>query len=298
MSNNIVLKRFTYDWLIRFAELHPFQLYDYHDDEAGPIPQGAYNPLDSKYAKISPLFTTLINRYMPYIYQTRELFVEEGIIQEDKLPSNNKTKVYACECLELGDIVPGSISSLQAKRVTFFYSGQLSFYHSHSIQCIYTADELKYLLKSCPFGKVFFGIGIFDKPTMFSEIWPLLKKFTKICLDIENLNYGENVATVLRENQVFPDMLILQKLNVSDKAVLDIIDYNLSLPESIKEFRLRFLEPKPLPFYDTIVAKFASAGYQIGQCSKPETKFTGMEMMVRDNTIDFQSSSEGIYHIM
>uniref|UniRef100_A0A7E4ZV04 Uncharacterized protein n=1 Tax=Panagrellus redivivus TaxID=6233 RepID=A0A7E4ZV04_PANRE len=83
-SNGSAVTRFTYDWLIRFAELHPFKLTEYFHkteletanekdntqlpDNVEDFPKGAYDPRRSKYAAVSPLFTNLVTRYMPYLH--------------------------------------------------------------------------------------------------------------------------------------------------------------------------------------------------------------------------------------
>uniref|UniRef100_A0A7E4UN36 Transposase n=1 Tax=Panagrellus redivivus TaxID=6233 RepID=A0A7E4UN36_PANRE len=65
-----VIKRFTYDWLIRFAELDPFEApKKFHIKD--------YYHKTSKYSAISPRFTTLISRYMPDVICAKSLSIEE-----------------------------------------------------------------------------------------------------------------------------------------------------------------------------------------------------------------------------
>uniref|UniRef100_A0A7E4UXV9 Fibronectin type-III domain-containing protein n=1 Tax=Panagrellus redivivus TaxID=6233 RepID=A0A7E4UXV9_PANRE len=101
-SNNTAIRRFTYDWLIRFAELCPFETHDVW--KVGEFQEGPYNPFTSKYA-ISPMFTTLITRYMPNLYYMFEVRILNGEIQypndlqQPKRSANQKQTVFICgEC--------------------------------------------------------------------------------------------------------------------------------------------------------------------------------------------------------
>uniref|UniRef100_A0A7E4VGF0 HORMA domain-containing protein n=1 Tax=Panagrellus redivivus TaxID=6233 RepID=A0A7E4VGF0_PANRE len=80
-SNNTVIKRVTYDWLIRFAELHPIESNDYDDPDYDYLPEGLYDPLESKYVAISSFFTTIITRYIPYIFQMQNVTIKNSLPQ-------------------------------------------------------------------------------------------------------------------------------------------------------------------------------------------------------------------------
>uniref|UniRef100_A0A7E4UY75 Anoctamin n=1 Tax=Panagrellus redivivus TaxID=6233 RepID=A0A7E4UY75_PANRE len=73
-SNVSAVNRFTYDWLIRFIELHPLKMEEYFNVEYRKhwvtVNHNELRPDDylSKYVAISPMFTNLINRYMPYAF--------------------------------------------------------------------------------------------------------------------------------------------------------------------------------------------------------------------------------------
>uniref|UniRef100_A0A7E4VC75 Calponin-homology (CH) domain-containing protein n=1 Tax=Panagrellus redivivus TaxID=6233 RepID=A0A7E4VC75_PANRE len=72
-SNDSAIKRFTYDWLIRFAELHPFLLQDSFDSRF----QGLLLPNRSKYSCISPLLASVIARYMPSLFYDNKLLIKD-----------------------------------------------------------------------------------------------------------------------------------------------------------------------------------------------------------------------------
>uniref|UniRef100_A0A7E4ZV76 Hemicentin-1 n=1 Tax=Panagrellus redivivus TaxID=6233 RepID=A0A7E4ZV76_PANRE len=90
-SNDSAIKRFTYDWLIRFAELHPFLL---NDSPYGEVRLGVFKSHRSKYAAISPLFTTVIVRYMPYLFYSVCISIEYGLINGWFLPNSKRCSIY------------------------------------------------------------------------------------------------------------------------------------------------------------------------------------------------------------
>uniref|UniRef100_A0A7E4VFA4 BTB domain-containing protein n=1 Tax=Panagrellus redivivus TaxID=6233 RepID=A0A7E4VFA4_PANRE len=295
-SNNTVIKRFTYDWLIRFAELHPIEINDYDVPDYGQVPQGPQDPLESKYAAISPFFTTIISRYMPYIFHKADLLVENGVIkaEEDELPPHNKTKVYACENLEFSNLKPGTISLLKNNRISFYYSKallMLGHFLEPNSRNTFTADEVKHVLKSCPFGEIFHACANFDKPTPFSEICPLLSHYKEIRMGISNLIYDENIANVMNQCHVAPNEIDLRDLNISDKVILEMLGYFVSLPQCPNELTFTFLKPKPILLFDAVVEKFVSAGYRLTNGPKPETPFKLIQIAVENYDFVFSCSN-------
>uniref|UniRef100_A0A7E4ZY73 F-box domain-containing protein n=1 Tax=Panagrellus redivivus TaxID=6233 RepID=A0A7E4ZY73_PANRE len=273
MPLDSVLKRFTYDWLIRFAELHPFEIYDYNANGYDWLPSGPRNPLHSKYAAISPRFTTIITRYMPYIFYSKYVNVENGTIKEDALPLHNKTKVYACDTVKFSKLNPGILSVFQDKRVTFYFSKTFWIFESANSKNTYTSNEFKYVLKFCPFGEIFYGFGAFDKPTMLSEIWPLLTHYKEISLYIKNLIYDDNIGIAFCQSKTFPIKLSWCNVNISDKTMLEMFDYFMSVPQRSLDLRLTFQQPKSPSLFQTVVEKFVSAGNRVTHCVKPEIPF-------------------------
>uniref|UniRef100_A0A7E4W669 Recep_L_domain domain-containing protein n=1 Tax=Panagrellus redivivus TaxID=6233 RepID=A0A7E4W669_PANRE len=79
-------------------------------------------------------------------------------------------------------------------------------------------------------------------------------------LRIKNLIYGENLASVLRENRVLPTKgCDLLDMDVSDKAVVDILDAVVALPLRPPSFEIHFEEKRTKSLREAIVDKFKDA---------------------------------------
>uniref|UniRef100_A0A7E4VNK4 F-box domain-containing protein n=1 Tax=Panagrellus redivivus TaxID=6233 RepID=A0A7E4VNK4_PANRE len=270
VSTDSALQRFTYDWLVRFAELHPMKLTDIKDIEKfydidGRIethPLKPYNPNHSKYAAISPLFTTVIGRYMPSLFYGGLVYVKNGTIQKCSLSTVNKCNIMIGSLVKFTDALPGMITWFKNNRV-FFY-GESLLIMKKTVGSNITFDELKYLLKCCKFGNFNKNIELYATltvPLLFSELWPHLKRCEVLRLYIDNVVYGENMAQVLRKNRSIPRDMRLDGVDVSDNVLLEIIDYFVSLPVRPTAYEFNFRHQKPVSLGEAIYDKYVSVGH-------------------------------------
>uniref|UniRef100_A0A7E4VM67 F-box domain-containing protein n=1 Tax=Panagrellus redivivus TaxID=6233 RepID=A0A7E4VM67_PANRE len=283
-SNSNAIKRFTYDWLIRFAELHPVEVPDYNNF-MDQFLDGPYSPLCSKYAAISPVFTTLITQHMPYMFHKHLTEIVKGKIANVDVPLTHKYKIYACtECHIMRPTAPGMLGWLETNRVVI-YSQLIATMFDDLSDHILTVHELKYLLKFGPRDRFFHVRGVLTEPFKFSELWPLLQHCKETRIDLKNLIYDDNIATVLRENQVFPNEVWLCGLNVSDKAVLEIVDYFLALPKFPELLLFKFLQFKPVSLREAIITKLVSIGFKNHSKLSPEVPFRTICIWVEDSRV-------------
>uniref|UniRef100_A0A7E4WAX4 DUF58 domain-containing protein n=1 Tax=Panagrellus redivivus TaxID=6233 RepID=A0A7E4WAX4_PANRE len=269
--NDTAIKRFTYDWLIRFAELHPFETHDsvhtnwellYTDDN----PLTIYSSHCSKYAAISPMFTTLVARYMPYIFYAPSLTTESGVIKYDDVHkehhalSKKKSKIYVCGTCDFTSLTPGMITSFMKNRV-FFYGKKLRILSfKNSTKSCMTPDELRYLLKNHNVEREVSIDVVLTTPVSISEILPLVAHCKKIRFGIPNLVYGENIANVFHHNRVCPTSLDINHLKLSDTAVLEMFDYLLSLQVRPHTICMTFQHQKSEALAEEIKQKYRRAG--------------------------------------
>uniref|UniRef100_A0A7E4VNP8 F-box domain-containing protein n=1 Tax=Panagrellus redivivus TaxID=6233 RepID=A0A7E4VNP8_PANRE len=270
--NNNTIKRFTYDWLIRFAELHPFEICDY-EYNFDILPGSPYNPLYSNYAAISPMFTTLITRHMPYIFHDFFINILNGAIQNDVPPTHHRYKIYVCyECQIDGRTTPGMLSLLETNRI-IIYTELICTLFSELSDHTLTPNELKYLLKFGPRDRIFQICGVLSEPFEFAELWPLLQHCKEIRIELKNLIYDENVATVLKKHLFFPNEICFLDLQLPDKTVLEMFDYFLSLPKFPKGVLFQFQQLKPVELRKAITKKLFSVGFQNDSQGTPENPF-------------------------
>uniref|UniRef100_A0A7E4UY25 F-box domain-containing protein n=1 Tax=Panagrellus redivivus TaxID=6233 RepID=A0A7E4UY25_PANRE len=237
------IKRFTYDWLIRFAELHPFE-----------VPESLWGinsyRQTSKYSAISPCFTTVISRHMPYVYCSSGLYKNECQQMSDTF-LRQKLTIVICNSLNLPDLT--SYYTLFLKNRVFFFATRFSMY-DNSISM--TSDQLKYMLKNCSSDCCEVRADLLD-PMPFSDIWPFLKRCRDIRVYIlKNLIFGDNIVNLIRGS--CPECLVLGLLDVSEKTVLELFDFLLSLPNYPRNVHFAFTKEHPISLAEAIVAKFNS----------------------------------------
>uniref|UniRef100_A0A7E4ZZS8 BTB_2 domain-containing protein n=1 Tax=Panagrellus redivivus TaxID=6233 RepID=A0A7E4ZZS8_PANRE len=89
--------------------------------------------------------------------------------------------------------------------------------------------------------------------------------------------YDDNIANILRKNQVFPNEMGFYRLDISDKVVLELLDLFLvkfnSLLVRPMVLLLAFQRLKPITLSEAIVEKIVSAGRFDGFCNIPEIPF-------------------------
>uniref|UniRef100_A0A7E4VYU5 FBA_2 domain-containing protein n=1 Tax=Panagrellus redivivus TaxID=6233 RepID=A0A7E4VYU5_PANRE len=273
MSNESAVKRFTYDWLIRFAELHPFSPYDTNLFE---FPIGFVQSWHlSKFAAISPLFTTVIARYMPYIvYEPYMVCINNGIIENYTLPKLKKCCIFISDKVRFANLKPGIITLLRNNHVFFnarsLFALNLGGCGENSI----TSDELKYLLKFGNFEKLVQITTALTEPMKLSEIWPYFANWNDICLDIENLVWDENLVAVLQKSHNFPKDFECSKVNVSDKTILEFFDY--------------ILRRQPASLGKAIINKYVSSGVPFGYCEGGnKTSFKTAQFVETDGKLEY-----------
>uniref|UniRef100_A0A7E5A1D1 F-box domain-containing protein n=1 Tax=Panagrellus redivivus TaxID=6233 RepID=A0A7E5A1D1_PANRE len=295
-SNDSAIKRFTYDWLIRFAELHPFEIVEYFNpryrNQWDLVTPNERRPPDypSKYAKISPMFTTLITRHKPYLFYSE--YVNMKIINGKlklKLPLHKKWKIIISEWCQFVGLQPGMISRFKDNQVNF-YRQQLLTYIYPDTECRMTPDELKYLLKFGNFDTTVKIHANLTEAVDFSEICPLIAHCKDILLDVEDLAFSDKVANAFRKNQLCPNKLCLMKLEMSDKAVLEMFEYFSKLQNRPKFFYFVFKQRKPATLAKAIIDKYKCPGMKLKLFSMFNTQFDGFRMDIINNVeLTFQS---------
>uniref|UniRef100_A0A7E4WD18 WD_REPEATS_REGION domain-containing protein n=1 Tax=Panagrellus redivivus TaxID=6233 RepID=A0A7E4WD18_PANRE len=192
MSSNTskTLQRFTYDWLIRLIELHPIETFYKLYENCDPG-YSRYVPERSPFSKVSPLFTRLINRYMPIIikpinskFEGNELFLSSDRFYDSEV----NFKLFPPK-LDNGKVV------VITKGITFKKSkaGTLTKYINKRIFCLhsdvtycskssFTLAELFYLAKHAT-DSIYLSDCTFTEPVNFDDIWPLIKRLKAILSD-------------------------------------------------------------------------------------------------------------------
>uniref|UniRef100_A0A7E4VN94 FBA_2 domain-containing protein n=1 Tax=Panagrellus redivivus TaxID=6233 RepID=A0A7E4VN94_PANRE len=269
-SNKRVIKRFTYDWLIRFAELHPFKVSDFNSDRY------LFKTYNSKYAQISALFNILLARHAPNIVYIGEkdwnanFFNKRCVFERDidlsyyvflyNLGRSKKVTVFVSETFLLLDIVPGAITTIKNDRHVL-YGRRLDVLYNkdravNTVTPAITSEELKYLVKFGRFKRSIFIDVTLTNPVTFSEIWPLVSKCRVLFLSIKNLIYNDNIANALRKNKC-PSFITLKKIDISDKALLEMFDFFLVRP--VRHLRLFFKQRKDKLIGKAIIDKYKCA---------------------------------------
>uniref|UniRef100_A0A7E4VBM8 MFS domain-containing protein n=1 Tax=Panagrellus redivivus TaxID=6233 RepID=A0A7E4VBM8_PANRE len=237
-SNKTVIKRFTYDWLIRFAELHPFEIRGYFNQPY--CPTGFYNPHRSKYFAISPFFTSLIINNMPHLVYDYNHHLQNCTIRNYTVPSDrNYNVLISYKTCFISKQTVDTISWLKDNRIIFCGASLNVF------DAVVTPDVMLYVFKMSKFDSVIEVKAALTKPLMFSDIWPLISPCQFLKLDIAKLIYNENIASVFSKNQVSQTHLYLNRLNLSDDSILEMVDYFLSLPVHPVMITLGFLRRIP-----------------------------------------------------
>uniref|UniRef100_A0A7E5A0L6 F-box domain-containing protein n=1 Tax=Panagrellus redivivus TaxID=6233 RepID=A0A7E5A0L6_PANRE len=257
-SNNTVIERFTYDWLIRFAELHPFK---FPDKDFFTNMQFTPTVLSSNYSSVSPLFTKLINQYMPYVRYVEMLNIHDGVIQECDLPSVNKYKIYICTHCCFHSLTPGEFTAFKNNRV-MFYGKLLTIEDSLANRNGITPDELRYMTKYRNFDISVKLLADFAQPTKFSEICSLIKHCRNITLNCPNLTFDENMLYVLRGNQFCPRTYNIDAPIISDRAVLEMIEYFMDSPE-VHDVSLILLREKIEALRSGLIDKYGNSAKYI-----------------------------------
>uniref|UniRef100_A0A7E4V0V5 FTH domain-containing protein n=1 Tax=Panagrellus redivivus TaxID=6233 RepID=A0A7E4V0V5_PANRE len=277
-SNDSAVKRFTYDWLIRFAELHPFKTDEYFNYEKQnqwiTINTNERRPEDypSKYAALSPMFSTLITRHMPHSFYSDvanleinngkiQIYDYRGRLQQLTLPSHKTFKLIFCGWCYFTRLTSGMINWFKANGV-FFYGNELYVGYDFELkisECYITFDELTYLLKFCNFDTALKIRATLTEAVEFAQICPLLAHCKNIRLAITNLTCTDNIVAALRDNQICPDVFEIAELDVSDKAVLEMFDYFVALPNRPNMLCFEFAQRKPVSLSEAMTEKCAGA---------------------------------------
>uniref|UniRef100_A0A7E4ZYA5 F-box domain-containing protein n=1 Tax=Panagrellus redivivus TaxID=6233 RepID=A0A7E4ZYA5_PANRE len=279
-ANDLVIRRFTNDWLIRFAELHYFEPFDLPNNSNTEVL--AHYSITSKYTAISPLFTHIITQYTPYLYYNFNFYVKNDKIADNKLhglfhdftlPTPKKWNVFISETCRIGDLTPGTVSWL-AKNCVTFYSRDLRISDfAEPIINTMTTYELKYLLNSCKFDRKVEICAILTDSIAFAEVCPLVAHCKDITIDVKNMVFDGNVANVLRENQLCPNFFLLHELDLSERAFLEMLDYFLVLPVCDRVLSFKFVKRQPVSLSKAIAAKYEHAGVMFLDLILPKSPF-------------------------
>uniref|UniRef100_A0A7E4V9B9 F-box domain-containing protein n=1 Tax=Panagrellus redivivus TaxID=6233 RepID=A0A7E4V9B9_PANRE len=195
------IKRFTYDWLIRFMELTP--------EDANP-----------NLGDISPLFNDCAKKYAPkFIFLKGDYYGNPSYT----VPSHFKGKV-----VYTGDIPINSYQELaKLMRPNF---------HFHVTMTLWTeVDNIEFFDFKRVLGKsikkrVAMDECQFASPVLFSELWPLVKDCEEVRLDVGNIHYEANMADMLADIGPCPrlEQVELHNLPASEAVVYPIVDLYLT----------------------------------------------------------------------
>uniref|UniRef100_A0A7E4WBJ5 FTH domain-containing protein n=1 Tax=Panagrellus redivivus TaxID=6233 RepID=A0A7E4WBJ5_PANRE len=196
MSSGNAIQRFTYDWLIRFAELHPIETR-----KTKRLKVVHYGPQHSRLAQVSPLFTTLLNRYMPIILKPYDVLYFESLPMRVRTPQgqrltipdkNGRIFVITKTVASYRSCRAGALTTRLSKRV--YYTDVKSTFASNSS---FTPYELMYLAREAV-NKLQFSNCFVTEVVKFTDLWPLLRRKTTVGLDIKNLSFEKaEMAKVL-----------------------------------------------------------------------------------------------------
>uniref|UniRef100_A0A7E4ZQR5 F-box domain-containing protein n=2 Tax=Panagrellus redivivus TaxID=6233 RepID=A0A7E4ZQR5_PANRE len=206
--SNTTIKRFTYDWLIRFAELLPSDRSKF------------------KLRQLSPLFTNLVGKYNKFKLQPI-LYITEGTNVKELLQSPNGDIWIPTNLLLWNVTQPGAVSTLMASKVSLCRIKVISVRG-----CVLTPEELLYLVKHCPTCEVSLD-GTLTEPAYFSTIHPYLLRTAHVCLNLVNLIYDFAVPKPISRASVRPDaprFLALNGIDFNNAEVL--LKIVMSLPKA------------------------------------------------------------------
>uniref|UniRef100_A0A7E4URP8 Response regulatory domain-containing protein n=1 Tax=Panagrellus redivivus TaxID=6233 RepID=A0A7E4URP8_PANRE len=201
-SPDNALKRFTYDWLIRFVELHRIDT----DFINYKLRSSRYGPTDSPYSKLSPLFTDLVKWYMPIIlnphiaeFRKGKLYLKEreDDVAEMPIPIDDRKPVLIPKNIIFEKVKAGTLTEYIGRRVFCIDSKMTHVQESH-----FTPAELEYLIKQSRRDLLLLD-SFLTEPVNFSHIWPLLKRVPIIakmyCLRQKHCIEGHDMAGLVRQ---------------------------------------------------------------------------------------------------
>uniref|UniRef100_A0A7E4W7D1 Glycosyltransferase family 92 protein n=1 Tax=Panagrellus redivivus TaxID=6233 RepID=A0A7E4W7D1_PANRE len=269
-SNDTAIKRFTYDWLIRFAELHPFEVTNPIFEDAPP----------SKYTAISPLFTTLMVRHKPTFWYYSELRLKHNNMQTRVNPSNSmKRNIIICKFVEFHGHVSDIVAAFIKNRVTC-YSNSMRI----STGTV-SPDDLKYLFKYRNHDKVAILTGVnLTKPMPVTDFWPLIMHCKSILFNMEEFAHGEGIANAIKEYRLCPDELYVSGLDMPKNAVLDVFDSILALPTHPKNVNLRFLQNQTASLARAVIKTYVFSGVAVKHC-RPKRPYQTIDYIKQDGLL-------------
>uniref|UniRef100_A0A7E4V6F8 ORF2 n=1 Tax=Panagrellus redivivus TaxID=6233 RepID=A0A7E4V6F8_PANRE len=180
------IQRFTYDWLIRFCELHITKPLNFVKTDARVIVYNTHiepDPL-SMFCKSNSLFAALTERYTPLVIKGDDIW-----FYRNPLTFPKGKKIVITGFVNFEGYLPGSLTNYMRRKIYFNPDRVVT------MNSVMTPDEFTYILKQCksfvPWSKT-----SLSKPVLCSELWPLLGH-----------------CTILKEDIVFPIVeLILKQL--------------------------------------------------------------------------------------
>uniref|UniRef100_A0A7E4W149 Tudor domain-containing protein n=1 Tax=Panagrellus redivivus TaxID=6233 RepID=A0A7E4W149_PANRE len=234
-SQNLAVKRFTHDWLIRFVELHPIETY--FDNYL--LGSARYGPEQSPFDKISPYFSNLLQRYMPDIinpcnvqFKENDLFLKPNIEDDDEaeqfpFPPGNGKAVVIMKAMLFEDTNAGTLTKYIERRVFCIDSDNTACYNSS-----FTPGELVYLTKHTKNGLSLYKCTL-TEPVSFSAIWPLIKGLDSIELIVKNLDIDEGTkqALLYMPCEVRASSFTIYSSSVKEDVIMAFVECFLNSPK-------------------------------------------------------------------
>uniref|UniRef100_A0A7E4WA84 FBA_2 domain-containing protein n=1 Tax=Panagrellus redivivus TaxID=6233 RepID=A0A7E4WA84_PANRE len=222
-----VIQRFTYDWLIRFCELHPTDSNNFicphylNQTDFLQIPYIHARPL-SRYSIVSELFDRLTKRYTPLIVHGNGYMYQDEMLKF-VIPKTTKTVVLT-GFVKFLLMKAGTITKYIEQKKIFFNLERLVISTS-----ILQPSEFTYLVRQC---KTVVCIDCsLTKPLPYSKVWPLISHCITLNLDVRNLYFDDKMSHALTQTaENGPWFVTMRNLCLNEETVFPIVNYYMTVP--------------------------------------------------------------------
>uniref|UniRef100_A0A7E4VEB3 RNA_lig_T4_1 domain-containing protein n=1 Tax=Panagrellus redivivus TaxID=6233 RepID=A0A7E4VEB3_PANRE len=215
-NSDSVIKRFTYDWLIRFFELHPVK-YDWggHRHSITARKEGGRLEI-SKYHPVSPLFERLSELYMPHVYEWRPNIVVK-VKKSFELTPKKVIILRESGYFDGDDANPFLKYGVYFDKNIFTIKDQ---YFEHA--------ELLSLVSHINCNWLTIKDITTDRKVYLTEVCCFFKNLTTLVLDADSIIVENNFPEVFAKNDLSLCRAHFYNLTVSEEPVVEFLKNNIS----------------------------------------------------------------------